>query len=171
MLSFQVKRFIYEQINKILSIRGDYMKKIILIFLVVVFLIFGCTVQQKYAVKDTSGAVIPEKASVPAVEKNTAVPTETKTITQKVAELAKAPLTANVMIKGFAFTPNPLKIKAGTTVIWTNQDSAPHLVKFDSFESDTLSNGGSYEHRFDTAGTYDYSCGIHPSMKGQIVVQ
>src|SRR5271157_3309775 len=72
----------------------------------------------------------------------------------------------SVDIKGFAFNPTEITVKRGQTVRWTNDDSVPHSVKFDSFQSPTLSNGDSYEHTFTEApGEYNYSCAIHPYMK------
>ena len=55
---------------------------------------------------------------------------------------------------------------------WTNDDSATHRIKSGdgSFDSKDLKNGDSFEHTFDTAGSFAYVCGIHPSMKGTITV-
>lgn len=79
--------------------------------------------------------------------------------------------TSNVTIKSFAFTPATLTVKVGTTVTWTNQDSAPHDVKVNNFTSPSLKTGESFNYQFNTAGTYDYICGIHPAMTGQIIVE
>jgi plastocyanin len=79
-----------------------------------------------------------------------------------------------VTIKDFAFTPSTMTVKAGTTVAWTNLDSAPHTIVSDSggeISSETLSNGQSYTHTFNTQGTFKYHCGIHSSMKGTIIVE
>jgi len=38
------------------------------------------------------------------------------------------------------------------------------------FTSPVLDTGEQYSHRFDTAGTYDYFCSLHPRMTGRIVV-
>jgi len=76
-----------------------------------------------------------------------------------------------VTIKGFAFAPQTLTIKTGTTVTWTNNDTAPHTVKSSVFESPQLAQGQSFPYTFNQVGTYDYNCGIHPSMKGQIMVE
>lgn len=132
------------------------MKKIILILLVLALFMVSCTSYQ------TTQASVPKTSTQQGIVSQPASATE---------PIASSPLTINVIIKNFAFAPNTMTIKAGTTIVWTNQDSAPHIIKFDSFESDTLPNGGSYEHKFDTAGTYDYFCSIHPSMKGQIIVE
>lgn len=76
-----------------------------------------------------------------------------------------------VNISNFSFQPTPLDIPVGTTVVWTNNDSVMHQIKSDTFNSQPLSQGDTFSFTFQTAGTYDYSCAIHPSMKGQIVVQ
>lgn len=78
---------------------------------------------------------------------------------------------AAIAIKGFAFNPSVLTVKAGTAVVWTNEDSAPHRIKSDSFNSGNLNNGMSFEFKFNDKGTFDYVCGIHPSMKGKVIVE
>lgn len=79
-------------------------------------------------------------------------------------------LTASVSIKNFAFNLTPLNIKTGTTVTWTNNDPMPHQIKSDTFNSAALSSGQTFSFTFSAAGQYDYSCAIHPSMHGQIIV-
>ena len=75
-------------------------------------------------------------------------------------------------IKDFTFDPGDLTVAKGTAVTWKNDDSATHRIKSGdgSFDSKDLKNGDSFDHTFDTAGTFDYICGIHPSMKGKITV-
>ena len=76
-----------------------------------------------------------------------------------------------VAIQGFAFNPGELSVTTGTTVTWTNNDDAPHSVKWsESDESDDLGKSDTYERTFDTAGTFDYICGIHPNMTGSVTV-
>ncbi|MFI5255180.1 MAG: cupredoxin domain-containing protein [Candidatus Limnocylindrales bacterium] len=77
-----------------------------------------------------------------------------------------------VTISDFAFKPDVLTVKVGTTVTWTNKDSTGHDVKWDDGApgSETLSTGQSYTRTFATAGTFTYICGIHASMKGKITV-
>lgn len=76
-----------------------------------------------------------------------------------------------VLIKNFAFSPAVLSIKAGDTVIWTNNDSSLHSVSGIGFESNDMGNGQSYSYTFNSNGTFDYICKTHPSMKGQIIVK
>ena len=79
--------------------------------------------------------------------------------------------TANITIKNFAFSPPEIKIKPGAKVVWTNQDNAPHQIEIGAGEkSANLPKGASFESVFNKAGEYSYVCGIHPSMKGKIIV-
>jgi plastocyanin len=80
---------------------------------------------------------------------------------------------AQVVMKGFAFDPATVTIKAGESVTWTNQDSAGHTVVADKgeFQSSNLAQGATFTFKFGTAGTYAYHCSIHPSMTGTVVVQ
>ena len=80
---------------------------------------------------------------------------------------------AQVSIKGFAFSPASVTIKAGGSVTWTNQDSPAHSITADNgeFDSGNIANGATYSFTFAKAGSYPYHCGIHPSMKGNIIVQ
>ena len=83
---------------------------------------------------------------------------------------------STVNIKDFAFNPNTLMVKTGTTVTWVNLDSAPHTIASDpgspvAFSSGSLSTGASYQFTFSQPGTFGYHCAIHPKMTGTIVVQ
>jgi plastocyanin len=78
---------------------------------------------------------------------------------------------AAVSIENFEFVPATLTITAGTTVVWTNHDSAAHTIKSAGFSSQSIAQGQAYEFTFDAKGTYEYSCGIHPAMTGKIIVQ
>jgi plastocyanin len=77
-----------------------------------------------------------------------------------------------VAIEDFTFTPGDLKIAAGTTVTFTNQDGFAHTAtaKDASFDSGSLDPDATFEHTFETAGTFAYLCAIHNSMTGTITV-
>ena len=70
-------------------------------------------------------------------------------------------------------------MSAGTTVTWTNDDTTLHTVTSGSaesgdsgaqFDSSYLAAGKTFQHKFDTAGTFDYYCTLHPFMTGTIYV-
>ena len=77
-----------------------------------------------------------------------------------------------VNIDNFAFTPKELTVKAGTTIVFRNRDDIPHSVvgSTGEFHSKPLDTDDSFSFTFTKAGTYDYSCGLHPKMQGRIVV-
>ena len=77
-----------------------------------------------------------------------------------------------VNIDNFAFTPKDLTVKAGTTIVFRNRDDIPHSVvgSKGEFHSKALDTDDSFSFTFTKAGTYDYSCGLHPRMQGRIVV-
>ena len=81
--------------------------------------------------------------------------------------------THDVSIDGLQFKPAELKITAGQTVTWTNNDDRDHTVigKKDAFKSGVIHRGGTFSFRFDKPGKYSYSCKLHPRMKGVIVVE
>lgn len=83
------------------------------------------------------------------------------------------------------YQPDPVQVKVGQTVIWTNNDSAFHTVTsglpgqpdagklFDSgLQGPTAmtGKGKTFEHTFDTAGEFDYHCALHPALVGKVIV-
>jgi plastocyanin len=80
--------------------------------------------------------------------------------------------TGAVHIKNFGFTPATVTVRAGSTVVWTNDDSIQHDVTFDggAIASGVLNHNDTFSHTFPTAGTYHYICSIHPFMHGTVIV-
>lgn len=82
------------------------------------------------------------------------------------------PKTLAVEIRDFRFSPDEISVNRGDTVSWINQDSATHSVLIEGeIESPALRKFDTWNHTFAQPGTYNYRCGIHPSMVGTIVVQ
>ncbi|MDQ0910058.1 plastocyanin/multisubunit Na+/H+ antiporter MnhC subunit [Streptomyces canus] len=83
--------------------------------------------------------------------------------------------TFQVAMKGYAFAPASLSVPAGSTVTWTNYDTAPHDVKTTSgplaIHSPMLNKGESWSFTFTTAGAYGYVCTVHPDMTAGITVR
>ena len=77
-----------------------------------------------------------------------------------------------VQIVNFAYTPANIQVKSGTTVTWTNQDTAPHTVTFKNGMKDSgvLQQGQSFSYTFTTPGTYQYYCTVHPYMVATVTV-
>ena len=77
-----------------------------------------------------------------------------------------------VVIGNFAFGPPMLRVKAGTTVTWVNHDDIPHSIVCPplSLHSHPMDTDKSFSFTFAKAGVYNYLCGLHPFMHGQVVV-
>jgi predicted secreted protein with PEFG-CTERM motif len=77
------------------------------------------------------------------------------------------------------FVPSTIVITVGGTVTWENTDTAAHTSSSGTptdgpdgvFDSSLIMAGGSYSHTFDTAGTFDYFCMVHPWMEGTVIVE
>ena len=78
-----------------------------------------------------------------------------------------------ITIDNFTFTPKQLTVAVGTTVKWVNHDDIPHTIveKKTTFRSKALDTDDSYSFTFTSAGTFDYFCGLHPHMVGQVIVK
>ena len=72
-----------------------------------------------------------------------------------------------------AFQPVKVAVKAGQTVGWVNVSGQPHDVIFNDKTvgaSDLLQKGQTFKVTFSKAGTFKYSCTLHPGMDGEIDV-
>jgi len=73
------------------------------------------------------------------------------------------------------FKPADMTVHAGSTVRWVNADDHPHRIEFEdkAFTTSAFLLGASQSasQRFDRAGSYNYSCMIHPGMRGTITVK
>lgn len=105
----------------------------------------------------------------------------------KAAEPPAAGATAH--IKVFQFQPSPLKVKAGTTVTWVNDDDIGHTVtsgtreyapgdsgkvaavhKDGLFDTPLDGAGRKATYTFDKAGKFHYFCDRHPGMEADVEV-
>lgn len=77
----------------------------------------------------------------------------------------------SVNMGGFAFSPATVTVTEGDAVTWSNGDEVPHTATGSAFDTGTITTGGSASVTFDTAGSFDYVCTIHPAMTGTVVVE
>ena len=89
------------------------------------------------------------------------------------ADGATVPAPAAVSIVDLTFEPATIEVIAGSTVTWTSDDGVPHTVtaREDDFNSGVLMSGDSFSQAFETPGSFDYFCAIHPLMTGTVVVR
>jgi plastocyanin len=87
--------------------------------------------------------------------------------------VASAANDARIMIDNFKFAPIPLTVAVGSTITLINRDDIPHSIVVPALgvRSPPMDTDETFVFRADKPGTYDYICGLHPFMHGQIVVR
>ncbi len=100
------------------------------------------------------------------------------------------PPTATVTMSDYQFSPETLKVAAGTIVSWTNGGTTDHTSTSDTsgvwtsgavsppgpppmtcpYPPCTGTAGGSFAFTFHTAGTYPYHCAYHAALGMKAVV-
>jgi plastocyanin len=90
---------------------------------------------------------------------------------------------ANIAVTDFQIGDGePVTISVGETVTWTNESeitrhSLTHEANVDVgeatlFDSRTIGPGESFQQVFQTPGTFDYFCSIHPeTMQATIIIE
>ena len=84
-----------------------------------------------------------------------------------------APASNAVSITSAGFQPNALQVKAGTTVTWTNNDTAAHTVTSDTsgvFDSGPINAGATFQFTFSQAGTFTYHSTSDSGWAGTVTV-
>ena len=82
------------------------------------------------------------------------------------------PAETRASIDNFTFKPGTITVPVGTTVVWENDDDIPHtVVSLDgTFRSPALDTEDKFSFTFDTPGTFEYFCSLHPHMTAKVVV-
>jgi plastocyanin len=80
---------------------------------------------------------------------------------------------ASIKIDNFAFDAEDLIVPVGTKVVWRNVDDAPHsiIAANREFHSKALDTNDEFSFTFAQAGEFIYFCGLHPFMKGKVIVK
>lgn len=90
------------------------------------------------------------------------------------AAAVAAPRLHRVRMARSAFQPARLEVSAGDTVEWSNADIITHSAGADdgrTFDSPDLAPRESWRTVLSAKGTHAYTCALHPSMKGTVVVK
>ena len=73
-----------------------------------------------------------------------------------------------------AYQPQTIQVRTGETITWINRDSVQHdVVNVEEGEeprSELFNEGETYEWTPTEAGTVEYLCTVHPSMRGTVEV-
>jgi plastocyanin len=77
-----------------------------------------------------------------------------------------------VTIDGVKYEPAAITVSRGDTVVWVNKDPFPHTVTArGAFDSHEIAAGKSWKFMPRKAGTFEYVCTLHPTMKGTLTVE
>ena len=85
-------------------------------------------------------------------------------------QIGHAATTHQVTIEGFKFNPASLAVAAGDTVVFTNNDGAPHTATANdrSWDTGRLRSGQSASISVVANMEGGYFCAVHPNMKGAL---
>ena len=73
--------------------------------------------------------------------------------------------------KSYRFEPAAIEVAVDATVTWTNHDEFRHNVAVDGEGPLAMKPGESVTRAFPTAGTFAYTCSLHPrEMQGSVAV-
>ena len=112
----------------------------------------------------------PATPATPAKSQTTATTTPLNAVTIVMAKGTAS----NPKCDDQCFVPNKVSVTVGGKVTWKNEDSAGHFATSTdgkTFDTGMVNAGASSAVvTMNTAGTYDYSCMVHPWMKGTITV-
>ncbi len=80
--------------------------------------------------------------------------------------------TGTIAISDTGFTPASFRVAVGGTLTFANRGKAMHTVTAGngSFDSGMIKPAGTWVHAFTTAGSFTYTCILHPNMRGTIEV-
>lgn len=82
------------------------------------------------------------------------------------------PTTHTVTIDSTRFQPSDLRVAAGDTIVWQNNDLFPHTATAQGrFDSGSIAQDRSWRYTVTERGVIDYICTFHPTMKGTIRVE
>ncbi len=78
-----------------------------------------------------------------------------------------------VVIRGFAYGPVDVRVRAGERVTWINCDTDAHTSTADAgqWASGLLAPGDGFTQAFPTVGEFSYHCEPHPFMTGRVIVE
>ena len=146
--------------------------RLLLCMLGAVTLVAACGGDDDDATSTSTGAATATTMD-PNMDMSTTAPATAPGTTTPAAGTAggELPMEVTIDIKDFAFGPEQVHVAVGATITWTNSDDQAHTATASgTFDTGSIAAGESASVTVDEAGTFDYICGFHPFMTGQVVV-
>ncbi|MBU0627708.1 MAG: hypothetical protein KKC75_00840 [Nanoarchaeota archaeon] len=167
----------------------------ILLILVLIVLITGCSEKTKPVVTDLGEEAVAQENHVqqndvsteavpePIVQINdTVIVDDEINVSEQINESDSGPGEHIIVINDLKYDQQTLTISQGDTVMWKNQDTwsndgeTKHYIAAHSneFRSSVMPYGGTFSHTFNNTGTFTYIDVIYKdraSMRGTIIVE
>jgi plastocyanin len=83
-------------------------------------------------------------------------------------------LGVTIDIHDFAYHPSNVSVPRGAQVTWLNDDNPDHTAtekNHAAWDTQIIHSGEPFTIEFDSPGTYQYYCTIHPYMVGTLTVR
>ena len=117
--------------------------------------------------QDVSSILRKAAAALPAASAQSQPPKQPE------AAAAASVADTQASIDNFSFTPQEIRVKSGSAVVWTNKDDIPHTVTSvdNAFASRALDTNEKFQFLFKSPGKFPYYCRLHPKMTGVIIAE
>ncbi len=116
-----------------------------------------------------------ETGKTPAAQIENSQPDRTlqipPTLTPERIEIIAQLETHTVNIENGTFNPLSLTIKLHDQVEWHNNTGETYKVKGKDWGNVPIDPGMIFSQAFETAGTFTYSCALHPGVTGTVIVE
>ncbi len=130
------------------------------------------------AVLFAAGCGSSSSSSSTAASTSTSGDLKTDTTPKYAAPASSTPVqsgTVQIAYRNIAINPDTVKVKVGSTLVWTDYDDVTHNVTSQSgpahFASANLTEGSKFSYKVTKPGLIHYECTYHPaSMNGTIEV-
>lgn len=145
-------------------------KKTLTILTILLFLVVALFV----GVKEYSSLSSKKTTTEPTEAERQIVPEEELApfaLTPEKKEIISKLETHTVTIQNGSLSPTSLTIKLHDQVKWQNNDNETYQIKGEDWGNVPIESGESFTQAFETAGTFSYSCVLHPELTGTIIVQ
>jgi plastocyanin len=82
------------------------------------------------------------------------------------------PMAVEVEVLAETFSPADVRVAQGGTITWRVSSISPHIIEADdnSFVSEIITHSKTYQHTFESAGSFSYHDGLTGRMKGSVTV-
>ncbi|WP_394196054.1 cupredoxin domain-containing protein [Litoreibacter albidus] len=101
-----------------------------------------------------------------------AVATATALTLARSVQANSVPVTHEIRIKDFKFSPEQIEVKTGDTIRWINDDLAPHTATAHEYSWDTGEIGGGDVAEILVTSDMEpaYFCAFHPHMVASLII-